>query len=151
MLKFPEILRELPLKGARKSMSYVVEAHFTSIPIKDTIDYIIDKIYEKEKLQHLWMKLIFRRFYIALNQVVSLQLMVNSSDNEMGALWEEVTLCSWWGFACPNVSKMSSYLLIDHFLNYMWMMYIAGWKNIIPIPIRSLKHLMGITPSLISQ
>ena len=53
----------LPPKGVdEEDVSYDVEAPFTSIPIKDTINYILDRIYAKEKLKPLCKKLIFKRF-----------------------------------------------------------------------------------------
>ena len=61
-LKFPDLLRKLPPKGLDEvDISYDVESLFTSIPISDTIDFIIDEIYEKNLLPHLCKQLIFRR------------------------------------------------------------------------------------------
>ena len=61
-LKFPELIKKLPPKGRDdEDLSYDVEALFTSIPIADTIDYIVDEIYEKEVIKPICKKLIFKR------------------------------------------------------------------------------------------
>ena len=61
-LKFPDLLRKLPPKGLdEEDVSYDVEALFTSIPIDETIDFIIKEIYEKEVIKPLCKRLIFKR------------------------------------------------------------------------------------------
>ena len=41
-------------------MSYDVESLFTNIPIKETIEYILDQVYNKERLKTICSKLIFK-------------------------------------------------------------------------------------------
>ena len=45
---------------------YDVESLFTNIPINETIDYILDQIYNKKKLKPLCPKLIFMRLLLIL-------------------------------------------------------------------------------------
>ena len=62
-LKFPDLIKKLPPKGLdEEDVSYDVEALFTSIPVADTIDYILHEIYEKEVIKPLCeKKLVFKR------------------------------------------------------------------------------------------
>ena len=62
-LKFPDLIKKLPPKGLdEEDVSYDVEALFTSIPVADTIDYILHEIYEKNVIKPLCdKKLVFRR------------------------------------------------------------------------------------------
>ena len=43
-----------------------MESLFTSIPINETIDYILDQIYTKKKLKPIWSKLIFKCLLLKL-------------------------------------------------------------------------------------
>ena len=49
-----------------EDVSYDVESLFTNIPINETIDYILDQIYNKKKLKPICQKLIFKRFLLKL-------------------------------------------------------------------------------------
>ena len=61
-LQFPQLLKDLPpLKDDEEYVSYDVESLFTNIPLKETIDYILEQIYVHNKLRMIWNKLIFRR------------------------------------------------------------------------------------------
>ena len=61
--KFLELLKKLLPKGLDgEDVSYDVESLFTSIPIAETIDYIMYEIYNKKTLKSFCKKLIFRRF-----------------------------------------------------------------------------------------
>ena len=44
-LYFPDILPENPLHSNEEYVSYDVDSLFTSIPLSETIDFIIDEIY----------------------------------------------------------------------------------------------------------
>ena len=61
-LQFPQLLKDLPpLKDDEEYVSYDVESLFTNIPLKETIDYILEQIYVHNKLPIICSKLIFRR------------------------------------------------------------------------------------------
>ena len=47
--QFPLMLSNVPLSEDEKDASYNVESLFRNIPIKDTIDFICDEIYNGKK------------------------------------------------------------------------------------------------------
>ena len=47
--QFPLMLSNVPLSEDEKDVSYNVESLFRNIPIKDTIDFICDEIYNGKK------------------------------------------------------------------------------------------------------
>ena len=49
-----------------KDTSYDVELLFTNIPIKNTIEYIIEQIYTHKKLKLICSKLVFKRLLLKL-------------------------------------------------------------------------------------
>ena len=49
-LFFPDILRENSLDSNEEYVSYDVDSLFTSIPLGETIDFILDKIYVRKRL-----------------------------------------------------------------------------------------------------
>ena len=55
-----------PLIEDEEDVSYDVESLFTNIPIKETIDYIIEQIYTYKKLKPICSKLIFKRLLLKL-------------------------------------------------------------------------------------
>ena len=57
---FPALLND------EDDLSYNVEFLFTNIPIKDTIEYIIEQIYTHKKLKHFCSKLIFKSLLLKL-------------------------------------------------------------------------------------
>ena len=60
-LKFPELIKKLPPKGLdERDVSYDVEALFTSLPIDDTIEFILDEFYE-QVIKPMCKRLIFKR------------------------------------------------------------------------------------------
>ena len=50
-----------PLKHDEEYVSCDVQSLFTNIPLKETIDYILEQIYVHNKLPIICSKLIFRR------------------------------------------------------------------------------------------
>ena len=50
------------------NVSYDVESLFTSIPIKETIDFIVHKIYTKKVIEPIWKKSIFKKLLIKLTK-----------------------------------------------------------------------------------
>ena len=66
-LKFPNIIKALtPLQKNEEYVSYDVDSFFTNIPLKETVDYIIDKIYNEKFLKPICKKLIFKRLLYKL-------------------------------------------------------------------------------------
>ena len=49
--QFPSILNNVPLSKDEEDVRYDVESLFTNIPIKETIEFICDEIYNREKLK----------------------------------------------------------------------------------------------------
>ena len=61
-LTFAEMIKNDVLDPKEEYVSYDVERLFTSIPVKETIDYIITEIYDNKVIQPMCKsKLIFRR------------------------------------------------------------------------------------------
>ena len=62
MLLFAEMIKNDILDPEEEYVSYDVESLFPSIPVSETIDYIIKKIYEDKVIKPMCKsKLIFRR------------------------------------------------------------------------------------------
>ena len=61
-LQFRQLLKDLtPLKDDEEYISYDVESLFANIPLKETMNYILEQIYVHNKLPIICTKLIFRR------------------------------------------------------------------------------------------
>ena len=61
-LKFPELIKKSPPKGLdERDVSYDVEALFTSLPIDDTVEFILDEIYGKQVIKPMCKRLVFKR------------------------------------------------------------------------------------------
>ena len=60
-LAFPVLLKNIENSDDYEDVSYAVQSLFTSIPIKETIDYIIHKICIKNVIEPMCKKLIFRK------------------------------------------------------------------------------------------
>ena len=58
-LTFPDLLKNAEESDHYEDVSYNVESLFTSIPVKETIDYIIQKNYVKKEIKPLCKKSIF--------------------------------------------------------------------------------------------
>ena len=58
-LTFPDLLKNAEESDHYEDVSYNVESLFTSIPVKETIDYIIQKNYVKKEIKTLCKKSIF--------------------------------------------------------------------------------------------
>ena len=56
---FPNLINGISFEKDEEDVSYDVESLFTSIPIKETIDYICDKIYTHKKLKEICKRSIF--------------------------------------------------------------------------------------------
>ena len=72
---FPEMLRDLPqLNNDEENVSYDVDSLFTNIPLKETIDYILEEIYVNGKMKPICSKLIFKRLLYKLTTECIFQL-----------------------------------------------------------------------------
>ena len=60
-LSFPDLLKSVPSDDNYEDVSYHVESLFTSIPVQETIDYIVHKIYVKKELKPFCKKSIFKK------------------------------------------------------------------------------------------
>ena len=60
-LSFPTFLSENRLNEDEEDVSYDVESLFTNVPVDDTIEYIIDNIYESKRLKPICSKTIMKR------------------------------------------------------------------------------------------
>ncbi|XP_066934351.1 uncharacterized protein [Clytia hemisphaerica] len=66
--KFPTMLKnQPPLQHDEEYVSYDVESLFTNVPVRETIDYILDEIYVHGKLPKLSSRLIFKRLLMKLS------------------------------------------------------------------------------------
>ena len=59
-LSFPDILRENLLDSNEEYVSYDVDSLFTSIPLGETIDFIVDEIYIGKKLEPFCKKSVIK-------------------------------------------------------------------------------------------
>ena len=62
-----------PLNPNEEYLSYDMESLFTNIPVDETINYIINEIYQKKKLPQICSKTIFKRLLSKLTTEVSFQ------------------------------------------------------------------------------
>ena len=64
---FSKLIQEQsPLQLDEEYVSYDIESLFTNVPITETIEYILDEIYVKNKLPKLCSRLIFKRLLLKL-------------------------------------------------------------------------------------
>ena len=80
------------LKNAEESddyedVSYDVESLFTSIPVKETIDYIIQKIYVRKEIKLFCKKSIFIKLLKKLSQECVFTINKDLSSKSMAVLW----------------------------------------------------------------
>ena len=65
--EFPKLLQQQdPLLPNEEYVPYDVQSLFTNVPIQETIDYILDEIYVKNKLTKICWKLILKRLLLKL-------------------------------------------------------------------------------------
>ena len=71
---FPSMLKDqTPLNPNEEYVSYDVESLFTNIPVDETINYIINEIYQKKKLPQICSKSIFKWLLYKLTTEVPFQ------------------------------------------------------------------------------
>ena len=63
-----------PLLPDEKYVSYDVKTLFTDVPVHETIDYILQEIYVKEKLPKIYSKLIMKHLLLKLTTEKTLLL-----------------------------------------------------------------------------
>ena len=64
---FATLIQNLPpLHNDEEYVSYDVESVFTNVPVKDTIEYILDQIYVEKKLPIICCRLIFKSILLKL-------------------------------------------------------------------------------------
>ena len=76
-LSFPDLL-SVPSDDNYEDVSYHVESLFTSIPVQETIDYILYKIYVKKVLKPFCKKSVFKKLFNKLTTEC-----VFSADNRL--------------------------------------------------------------------
>ena len=64
--QFPSMLNNVPLSEDEEDVSCDVETLFTNIPIKETIDFICDEIYNRKKLKPICKQSIFKKLLYKL-------------------------------------------------------------------------------------
>ena len=87
-LKFPDMIKVLPpLQKNEEYVSYDVDSLFTNIPLKETIDYIIHKIYNEKFLKPICKKLI---------QAVAVQI-DNTLHDSIQRFYKQIDGCAMGG------------------------------------------------------
>ena len=67
-LKFPDLLKRADTNDNYEDVSYDVESLFTSIPVAETIQYILNRVYTNKELKPLCKKSIFKKLLIKLTK-----------------------------------------------------------------------------------
>ena len=86
---FSADITNIPPLQEHEDVSYDVESLFTNIPINETIDYILDQIYNKKKLKPICPKLIFKRLLLKLATELTFTINNNFFKQRMDAQWED--------------------------------------------------------------
>ena len=82
-LNFPELLKNTSNDEFYEDVSYNIESLFTSIPVKETIDYIQQRIYVHKEIKPFCKKSIFKKLLLKL-----IKECVFSVNNRLSAQWE---------------------------------------------------------------
>ena len=71
-LKFLELLKSAEPNANYEDVSYEVESLFTSIPVAETIEYILKRIYTNKELKPLCKKSYFKKIIDKIDKGISL-------------------------------------------------------------------------------
>ena len=63
-LTFPDLVKNVSNSNEYEDVSYKVESLFTSIPVEETINYIVDRIYVRKEIEPLCKMLIFKKTFV---------------------------------------------------------------------------------------
>ena len=64
--QFPSMLNNVPLSENEEDVSYDVESLLTNIPVRETIDFICNEIYNRKKLKPICKQSIFKKLLYKL-------------------------------------------------------------------------------------
>ena len=67
-LSFPDMLKEAVNSEDYEDVSYDVESLFANIPVKETIEYILHKIYVEKSIKPFCKKSIFKKLLVKLTK-----------------------------------------------------------------------------------
>ena len=67
ILKFPDLLKSADTNANYEDVSYDVESLFTSIPVAETIEYILKRIYTNKELKLFCKKSIFKKYMLSFH------------------------------------------------------------------------------------
>ena len=67
-LTFPDLVKNTSNSNEYEGVSYHVESLFTSIPVEETINYIVDRIYVRKEIEPLCKKSIFKKLLFKLTK-----------------------------------------------------------------------------------
>ena len=68
MLSFPDMFQKAVNSEDYKDVSYDVKSLFTNMPVKETIEYILHKIYVDKSIKPFCKKSIFKKIIIKINK-----------------------------------------------------------------------------------
>ena len=84
---FTQILKNVPFSDDEEDVSYDVESLFTSIPVKETVNYICDEIYVNNRLKHLCKRSILEKLLYKLTTECTF-----SANNKLYKQTDRVTM-----------------------------------------------------------
>ena len=67
-LSFPELLKSSSNDECYEDVSYDIESLFTSIPVQETIDYILQRIYVRKEIKPFCKNSIFKKLILKLTK-----------------------------------------------------------------------------------
>ena len=67
-LSFPELLKSSSNDECCEDVSYDIESLFTSFPVQETIDYMLQRIYVRTEIKRFWQKPIFKKLLSKLTK-----------------------------------------------------------------------------------
>ena len=98
-LTFPDLVKNPSISNEYENVSYNVESLFTNIPVEETTNYIVDRIYVRKEIEPLCNRSIFKKLLFKLTKgcisLVTKKLLKQVDDCSMGAtmLCFQIYLC----------------------------------------------------------